>query len=97
MKKALKITLISIILLIISYLTVCVYIIFKVDEILKSSYESYGENNIYSEIVSDNIFKRLSYRRHENEYNVNSEEKNIRTFPWTLWLGNKAYLRYIYT
>lgn len=97
MKKTMIRILIPISILCIIYISQCVYLSFKLDKVVQASYNSYGEVNNYSDIVSDEIFDRLNYRRYENEYSVPSIEKNIKTFPITLWFKNRAYSKYKYT
>lgn len=97
MKKIIKIGLVFSIFLLLVYTAQCLYISFKVNEILNESYGSYGENNMRKDIVSDDIFDMLCYRNREHrEYN-DIYEQNYRSFPLTLVLFNKAYSIYKYT
>lgn len=75
----------------------CLYISFQINEILNESYNSYGKNNKYTDIVSDDIFNVMCYRNREHRKYNNIYEKNWRSFPLTLVFLNKAYSIYRYT
>jgi hypothetical protein len=97
MKKVIKMIIIVFSILIVTYISVSVYISIKADKLIDLSYSSYGENNKYKSIISDELFVKLNYRRMEKEYSEASKEINHRTFPITFYLGNKAYIYYWYT
>ncbi|MEI6577834.1 MAG: hypothetical protein WCN92_00040 [Eubacteriales bacterium] len=81
----------------ISYLSISVYLSLKAEKLIETSYSSFGEDNEYRTIISDELFVRLNYRRNGKEYNEASQEINHRTFPITFFLGNKANIHYWYT
>jgi len=101
MKKPMIIFLIFIIILVVLYIGESVYIGIVVHSIVLESYNTYGENNIYSDTVSDSIFKEMCYR---NGYPLSAKERvdvkeiNSLSFPLTIhWVfGGKATYWYTY-
>ena len=88
MKKSVKITLISVSLVLICYIVLCLCISFKVNKILDESFKSYGEVNIFSDDISDNLFSAMCYRNDVRKEDNAKCEKNWRSFPITiLWLN----------
>lgn len=79
--------------LIIYYSIICAYIGFKIDKMVRTSYESYGEVNIFKEDISDRYFHMMGYR---SKGNNEIDEKNWRSFPLTLVWLNKARAWYWY-
>ena len=99
MKKSTKITLISISLILTSYIMLCLCVSFKVNKILDESFKSYGEINTFSDNISDNLFSAMCYRNDEHrEYNDIYEE-NWHSFPITIvWLNNaRSFYWYRYS
>jgi len=84
MKKIMKYLLICILVLL--YIGESLYIGIKIKSIVSESYNTYGENNSYSDNVSDTIFRELCYRNGYpiSSYNNNdTKEINSLSFPLT--------------
>ena len=99
MKTHIKVALVSIGLVLVFYIILCLYVSIKVNKILDESFKSYGENNIYTEDISDKNFSLLCYRNKEHrEYNDIYEE-NWHSFPITIvWLNNaRSFYWYRYS
>lgn len=105
-KRTKKILLICILVVVLLSLTILyigesIYVNNTVHAIVLESYNTYGENNIYSDIVTDEIFARMCYR---NGYPVSSKgrtdvkEINSLSFPSTIhWIfGGTATYWYCY-
>ncbi len=100
MKKR-KILIISILVILVIYLIPSIYLSTKVFTIARSSYKNFGENNPFPEVVSGEIYERMSYRK--SHYLAVAgidqavEEKDFMTVPITIWWGKKANATYWYS
>lgn len=77
-----------------------IYVSNKVHTIVQSSYDNYGRDNPFQEIVSDDIYKKISYRnRHSDmtEHDPFATERNSLSFPITYFWGGKAKTTYKYS
>jgi hypothetical protein len=86
MGKGKKAILIGLGLVVVLYVAESLYISSKVYSVIKASYASYGESGAYEDIVSDEIFARMCYRK---GYSISSKdvsgakETNKLSFPFT--------------
>lgn len=93
MTKRRKIILACLALLLSCYLIPSIYISAKVYTIARNSYDHYGEDNPFSEIIADEFYKKMSHR-----YRLKSNEKeyNIMPFPMTYFADGGAKTTYRY-
>lgn len=83
--------------LLISYGIFSLRLSYQVNRILDSSYQNYGRNNPYQDIVSDSIYCRMCYRHMGCRFELVNlkdgqtvKEENARTFPITYFWGGKV-------
>ena len=88
--------------ILILYIAESVVIGVQINKILNSSYDNLGENNPYPEMVSDEIYRNMCYRRvHLSVVKEGQEytESNVRFPVFALhWItGGKAFYNYSHT
>lgn len=89
MKKAIKITLISLAVIFLINTAISIYVSFKVDNLIKDSCNSRGQVNTNPECISDRDFRCLNY--------LDSRDCGGKhSFPITLTFFNHAQSRYWY-
>ncbi|MPN23804.1 hypothetical protein SDC9_171197 [bioreactor metagenome] len=101
MKKGKKMILLCLAVLFLLYICESVYIGAKVFAMVKGSYATYGGDNTYADMVSDEIYRKMCYR---NGYLISSQgnpsvkEINRLLFPLAChWItGGKATYWYTY-
>ena len=98
MKRAKKVILLCLAALLTLYLIPSIYVSAKVYTIARSTDQSFGENNPYSEVVSDEIYKEMSYRcPPESERGSVEREKDTMWFPITYFWAGEAKTTYWYS
>ena len=97
LRKAKKISLISVSSFLAIYLLNCVYLSFKIKNIANESYETYGEINKFPDDISDLDFLRMNIRSdyYKDKGKIAYEEKWF-SFPISLIILNKARAWYWY-
>ena len=97
LRKAKKISLISVSSFLAFYLLNCVYLSFKIKNIANESYETYGEINKFPDDISDLDFLRMNIRSdyYKDKGKIAYEEKWF-SFPISLIILNKARAWYWY-
>ena len=95
LRKAKKISLISISLFFAFYFLNCIYLSFKIKNIANESYETYGKVNKFPDDISDLNFLRMRIRSDYNKDKITYEEKWC-SFPISLIILNKAKAWYWY-
>ena len=97
LRKAKKISLISVSSFLAFYLLNCVYLSFKIKNIANESYETYGEINKFPDDISDLDFLRMNIRSdyYKDKGKIAYEEKWF-SFPISLIILNKAKAWYWY-
>ena len=97
LRKAKKISLISVSSFLAFYLLNCVYLSFKIKNIANKSYETYGEINKFPDDISDLNFLRMNIRSdyYKDKGKIAYEEKWF-SFPISLIILNKAKAWYWY-
>ena len=97
LRKAKKISLISVSSFLAFYLLNCVYLSFKIKNIANESYETYGEINKFPDDISDLNFLRMRIRSdyYKDKGKITYEEKWC-SFPISLIILNKARAWYWY-
>lgn len=101
MGKGKKAVLIIIGLIFVLYISESVYISSKVHSVVKASYDSYGESKAYEDIVSDEIFSRMCYRKGHiisSKDAPEAKETSKLSFPFTYhwFFGGKSTYKYSY-
>ena len=97
LRKAKKISLISVSSFLAFYLLNCVYLSFKIKNIANESYETYGKVNKFPDDISDLDFLRMNIRSdyYKDKGKIAYEEKWF-SFPISLIILNKARAWYWY-
>ena len=97
LRKAKKISLISVSSFLAFYLLNCVYLSFKIKNIANESYKTYGEVNKFPDDISDLNFLRMRIRSdyYKDKGKITYEEKWF-SFPISLIILNKARAWYWY-
>ena len=97
LRKAKKISLISVSSFLAFYLLNCVYLSFKIKNIANESYETYGKVNKFPDDISDLNFLRMRIRSdyYKDKGKITYEEKWF-SFPISLIILNKARAWYWY-
>ncbi len=97
LRKAKKISLISVSSFLAFYLLSCVYLSFKIKNIANESYETYGKVNKFPDDISDLNFLRMRIRSdyYKDKGKITYEEKWF-SFPISLIILNKARAWYWY-
>ena len=97
LRKAKKISLISVSSFLAFYLLSCVYLSFKIKNIANESYETYGKVNKFPDDISDLNFLRMRIRSdyYKDKGKITYEEKWF-SFPISLIILNKAKAWYWY-
>ena len=95
LRKAKKISLISISSFLAFYLLNCVYLSFKIKNIANESYETYGKVNKFPDDISDLDFLIMCIRSDYKKSEITYEEKWF-SFPISLIILNKAKAWYWY-
>lgn len=97
LRKAKKISLISVSSFLAFYLLNCVYLSFKIKNIANESYETYGKVNKFPDDISDLNFLRMNIRSdyYKDKGKITYEEKWF-SFPISLIILNKARAWYWY-
>jgi len=83
--------------LLLLYMVPSIYVSAKVYTIARSSYDSYGNLNPYSDIVSDETFRKLCYRSDVTLFDQTATEKDFMIFPITYFWDGAAKTTYWYS
>jgi hypothetical protein len=80
------------------YIGEFIYLGARIHSVVEASYNSYGEKNTFSKIVSDDVFMRICYRNGcaiSSNGRANVKEKSKLSFPFVFhWIfGGKATYR----
>lgn len=96
-KKIIKISLVSVTLFAVIYISQCIYLSIKTDYLVRLSYDNNGE---YTQELKDTIskedFEQLDYERYQNKESKESVLKYSNTFPFSLVSFKQARSWYWY-